>query len=341
LRQPAPGPLPSTPPGLAGAYVWDHEQRLVRADVSGPIGVSPADARYLISLFERPDITVVVKGLGDDLTSSVWSTAFLETRCGDAMYFQFRRYVRDDEGGGGSSRGGGGGGDSGSSSAAGTWREVGTDQCWRAMRISDYFRYLRCRAAALRWEAGACGADADLRRLCDGFAPAEHDGGGGFGNGGGGGGGGSSDGHGGGGDSGGSASNVGRSGSDGGGAPFLLIADDRGRRHEVRPLSELLYLIDLDVPRHLPEAGRDLAAALRMDLLPAGAHCALQHLPPEGRPFLGPNLYITPPGASTHVHQDGHGTVDSGHLCLTGRNDVVILRRMDAVNKAHVSFYSF
>jgi hypothetical protein len=27
------------------------------------------------------------------------------------------------------------------------------------------------------------------------------------------------------------------------------------------------------------------------------------------------------------VHQDSNGTVDSGHLCLTGYNEVVMIRR--------------
>jgi hypothetical protein len=43
---------------------------------------------------------------------------------------------------------------------------------------------------------------------------------------------------------------------------------------------------------------------------------------------MGPNLYLTPPGSFTHFHQDGHGTVDSGHFCIRGYNEVVMLRRM-------------
>jgi hypothetical protein len=46
------------------------------------------------------------------------------------------------------------------------------------------------------------------------------------------------------------------------------------------------------------------------------------------RPFMGPNLYITPPASFTHFHQDGFGTVDSGHVCLQGYNEVVMLRRL-------------
>jgi len=35
----------------------------------------------------------------------------------------------------------------------------------------------------------------------------------------------------------------------------------------------------------------------------------------------------------THFHQDGHGTVDSGHTCLSGYNEVVMLRRMPEEHK--------
>jgi hypothetical protein len=38
-------------------------------------------------------------------------------------------------------------------------------------------------------------------------------------------------------------------------------------------------------------------------------------------------------GGFTQVHQDGHGTVDSGHSCLLGYNEVVILRRLPDCHK--------
>ena len=41
---------------------------------------------------------------------------------------------------------------------------------------------------------------------------------------------------------------------------------------------------------------------------------------------MGPNLYTTPPGAYTRIHQDGSGTCDSCHLCLSGYNEIVLLR---------------
>ena len=50
---------------------------------------------------------------------------------------------------------------------------------------------------------------------------------------------------------------------------------------------------------------------------------------------MGPNMYVTPPATFTHFHQDGHGTVDSGHLCIKGYNEVVMLRRLTERHKKH------
>ena len=52
---------------------------------------------------------------------------------------------------------------------------------------------------------------------------------------------------------------------------------------------------------------------------------------------MGPNLYVTPGGAYTHFHQDGNGTVDSGHYCLSGYNEVVMLRRLPERHKAEAA----
>lgn len=82
----------------------------------------------------------------------------------------------------------------------------------------------------------------------------------------------------------------------------------------------------------------------------------------EARPFMGPNLYVskdwrfrffhflsfahlscfhichlqmTPPASFTYFHQDGNGTVDSGHLCVSGYNEIVMLRRLTERHKKH------
>ena len=39
----------------------------------------------------------------------------------------------------------------------------------------------------------------------------------------------------------------------------------------------------------------------------------------------------------TQFHQDGNGTVDSGHQCLAGRNRVVMLRRLDNEEEKHAA----
>jgi len=44
---------------------------------------------------------------------------------------------------------------------------------------------------------------------------------------------------------------------------------------------------------------------------------------------MGSNVYLTPPGSWTLFHLDGKGTVDSGHFCAAGYNEVVMLARND------------
>ncbi len=39
-------------------------------------------------------------------------------------------------------------------------------------------------------------------------------------------------------------------------------------------------------------------------------------------------MYITPPGSFTFFHEDGFGTVDSGHQSLAGLNEVIMLSRI-------------
>ncbi|CAN0539365.1 unnamed protein product, partial [Ectocarpus sp. 12 AP-2014] len=102
-----------------------------------------------------------------------------------------------------------------------------------------------------------------------------------------------------------------------------------GNYRTLELLREAVYLTDMDLTRYLPECANNLSREFKMDILPAGARCAMQHMPRESRTFMGPNLYITPPGSWTQFHQDGNGTVDSGHQCLAGRNRVIMLRRLD------------
>lgn len=54
---------------------------------------------------------------------------------------------------------------------------------------------------------------------------------------------------------------------------------------------------------------------------------------------MGPNAYLTPGGGFTQLHQDGFGTVDSGHTCLCGYNEVIMLQRLDDNHKRHASHF--
>jgi len=93
-------------------------------------------------------------------------------------------------------------------------------------------------------------------------------------------------------------------------------------------------MIDVDLIKLLPKSFEDLQKNFKLSsILPGGSHCMMNAVNINGRPFMGPNLYITPPSSFTHFHQDGHGTVDSGHLCLSGYNEVVMLRRLPERHK--------
>ena len=96
-------------------------------------------------------------------------------------------------------------------------------------------------------------------------------------------------------------------------------------------LSVVWYWIDFPLKEFLPELFSDFQNSAPLDLFPAGRHCAQQWVSAGSRPDMGPNLYITPPGGRTWFHEDGNGTVDSGHQCMTGRNEVVMLRRITDV----------
>ena len=44
-----------------------------------------------------------------------------------------------------------------------------------------------------------------------------------------------------------------------------------------------------------------------------------------------------PGGGNSGIHEDGYGTVDSGHVNLHGYNEVVILRRLPDIHKFNAS----
>lgn len=98
-------------------------------------------------------------------------------------------------------------------------------------------------------------------------------------------------------------------------------------------------MVDVDVLKLLPDAFDDVQRTFMLPgILPGGSHCMMsavsvsdilessashyilifsfesllvycfkiRKVNASGRPFMGPNLYLTPPASFTHFHQDGH-----------------------------------
>jgi hypothetical protein len=118
--------------------------------------------------------------------------------------------------------------------------------------------------------------------------------------------------------------------------PNFSFLDHDEREHTIHVGVVCLYMIDFDLNRFLPSTHTNFLESFGYHkVLPGGEHCMMNSVTSNARPFMGPNVYITPPASFTTFHQDGHGTVDSGHLVITGYNEVVMLRRLTERHKKH------
>jgi len=100
-------------------------------------------------------------------------------------------------------------------------------------------------------------------------------------------------------------------------------------RKEFYPSVDQFFLVDIDLQKILPEACSDFRDHfLLKKCLPGGDACMMKSVSSHGQPSMGPNLHIGTPGSSIHFHRDGEGTVDSGHFCVDGFIEVVMLGRM-------------
>jgi hypothetical protein len=116
---------------------------------------------------------------------------------------------------------------------------------------------------------------------------------------------------------------------------YFKFKDHLEKDHQFE-LWTVLYMTDLDLTRMNTIFNDNFLDSFGLpEILPGGANCLLNLVPPSARPIMGPNLYVTPPGSFTYFHQDGLGTVDSGHLCIQGYNEVIILRRLTERHKKH------
>jgi len=117
---------------------------------------------------------------------------------------------------------------------------------------------------------------------------------------------------------------------------MFSFTDNQGNEKAVNVDNEAIYMLDVDMVKILPQLFEDFQHNFKLPgILPGGSHCMLNAVNVSGRPYMGPNLFITPPSSFTQFHQDGHGTVDSGHLCLSGYNEVIMLRRLSEKEKCH------
>ncbi|CAN0502422.1 unnamed protein product, partial [Ectocarpus sp. 12 AP-2014] len=109
----------------AHKYRIDLKNRLVRSDFSkSGTRIDPLDEAYVLGLFERPDVTVVIKGLANGLDPHLWNTRYLNERCGEMMYHSFRRFTRP----GGARRG--------------PFVPIPVrEEAWSSMRLRDFVRW--------------------------------------------------------------------------------------------------------------------------------------------------------------------------------------------------------
>ena len=56
----------------------------------------------------------------------------------------------------------------------------------------------------------------------------------------------------------------------------------------INVLEEVLYVLDVDITRMLPELNNELRSKFRLpEVLPGGDCCLMGQMPPEGAPFMG------------------------------------------------------
>lgn len=344
--------------------------RVVRVDLSGDATIDPLDESYFSYLLDRPDITLVIKGLSQGLTPHLWSEAYIRARIGNLLLHKLKCFSASEV----TSNNGSSESTLNSESTSKIMKEVKEKDEFRSMTMNDYFEYLhrrdkdyeevlevkelgntrklkvgsrvrgryhqrstwfRGRITAVKpslvTEEATEGPSTSLiseEATTTSSTPPT------------------------------AAATISTATStesvmktededevcydikyDDGDvdsdmtSEYVLPCNDMEEMENTTHLRDGLYLIDFDITRHLPELHSDLEKKFKMDLLPRGKRCLLRYLTSQGHPFMGPNLYITPPGSFTQFHQDGHGTVDSGHQCLRGSNEVVMLRRMDEANK--------
>eukprot|EP00804_Cyclotella_cryptica_P018161 CCRYP_005925-RA/>CCRYP_005925-RA protein AED:0.49 eAED:0.43 QI:0/0/0/1/0/0/5/0/209 len=148
---------------------------------------------------------------------------------------------------------------------------------------------------------------------------------------------------------------------------LLSFTDNEDRTIPIDPMEFVLYMLDLDMVKVLPRAYADFIHSFKLpSVFPGGLHCMMNAVNVNGRKFMGPNIYITPRRFRLHFFCFAwrhalsgidfylkfccqpffnviiysfsprcNGTVDSGHYCHRGYNEVVMLRQLLERYKHH------
>lgn len=270
---PPPPKLPELPNTGLCSWTYDEETRVLLADFAAgerngahatPILMKGSvDEKFLLSMMERDDITVISEGHLDwkSMDPQLWDLNHMCAALDKEFFHRFRRF------------------DS-TTNSDGTETILEIDENY-SMMMCEYGRYLEKRRQYFTMrEAGV--------------------------------------------DTGDEATNE------------FSFVDHQGKEHTIDVRVSALYMIDMDIIRQLPDLAVNFDQAFKYkSVLPGGKNCMMNKVTPNARPFMGPNMYVTPPASFTHFHQDGHGTVDSGHLVISGYNEVVILRRLTERHKRH------
>jgi len=324
-------PLPKSHPfdtksfPSSGRWSFDEETRVLLGDFRGSKCdnrgkfIPAEDERFLFEMMERDDIVVVTDGWASNLNEELWNCDFLKGTVGDHVFHRFRVFQRTfvlDK----------------SKSHVPALVDCGRlQQEWivqykeaghsMTLHMKDYLRYLNQRKEQLDLLA--------MRREESGFDPinpstpeeekiyrmhnssqsaqsAESE----------------------------QITEIGQISGE-----LFIYKDQKGSEQSFNCVDIVLYLIDYDMVKLLPKLNDDFSKNFMCpELLPGGEVCMMHEVNTGGRPFMGPNLYVTPPASFTHFHQDGHGTVDSGHQCLSGYNEVIMLRRLTEQHKKHAIY---
>jgi len=305
-----PNPLPPLPTTSHCTWTYDEPSRVLLAKFhSGSSTIDPIDEVFLLKMMEWDDITVVSEGLVNGFDSNLWNLDYIDRCVGESYYHKIRVFHKVDAH------------DIGDDDDDGEDRndedEDDYQEMWGQKDVSRETKMCKTNPVTHKEQNGFQSMKirdyiSYLKRRqavllqSDVKDPDVYD------------------------------ADMGMNTDVDVIDPMFHFTPFDGSEKAIHVVNSVLYLIDFDLMKLLPALYENMTKSFRLPgLLPGGIHCMMNLVPTSARPFMGPNLYMTPPGSFTHFHQDGHGTVDSGHQCLAGYNEVVMLRRMSNDRKHH------